>query len=175
MKKINQNGFTHQLLIVGILVLVVGAACFVGYRTWKNKGIGAQAAGWTPIGSQTGTSGNANFTFIVYACIQKLPYSSSTGGQRIMIRVLNTSAYKITVKSQIQRYGGAASPVSLMHTQIINPRGSGSLGTWGNTFTLTTSTPSKDDKYIWTSITSIPADINRQFNTGYPLGRIVTC
>ena len=52
MKKINQKGFAHHLLIFGLLALVVGAAGFAGYRVWKNKNIDAQAAGWTSLGWQ---------------------------------------------------------------------------------------------------------------------------
>lgn len=43
MKKLNQKGFTHHLLIFGLLALVVGAAGFAGWRIYKNKNIDAQA------------------------------------------------------------------------------------------------------------------------------------
>ncbi len=44
MKKLNQKGFSHHLLIFALLALVVGAAGFAGWRIYKNKSFDAQAA-----------------------------------------------------------------------------------------------------------------------------------
>jgi len=50
MKKLNQKGIAHHLLIVGIAVLVVSAVGFAGFRVYKSKNSdSAKAAGYAQV------------------------------------------------------------------------------------------------------------------------------
>lgn len=51
MKKLNQKGFTHHVVMFAILALVLGAMGFAGYRVWQNKNIDAKADNYSEIGS----------------------------------------------------------------------------------------------------------------------------
>ena len=54
MKKLNQQGVGHHLMIIAIAVLVVGAVGFAGFRVYKGKNSdSAQAAGWTAFGNSS--------------------------------------------------------------------------------------------------------------------------
>lgn len=47
MKKHNQNGFTHHILLVSVAVLVMGAIGFAGFRVYTSKNeINAKAASY---------------------------------------------------------------------------------------------------------------------------------
>lgn len=54
--KKDQRGITHNLMLTGIAVLVLGAIGFAGFRVYKSKNdISAKAAGWgTYISSSSG-------------------------------------------------------------------------------------------------------------------------
>lgn len=50
MKKLNQQGFTHHLLILGIAVVVVAAIGFTGWKVYqKNNGSSAKADTWRQV------------------------------------------------------------------------------------------------------------------------------
>lgn len=85
MKKLNQKGFTHHLLIFGLLALVVGAAGFAGYRIWKNKNIDAQAENGTLLLS----TGPVNETLSIKACRGG---QVATGKYWVTYRVFNSSS-----------------------------------------------------------------------------------
>lgn len=53
--KKDQRGITHNLMLAGIAVLVLGAVGFAGFRVYKsNNDINAKAAGWTTVASSGG-------------------------------------------------------------------------------------------------------------------------
>ncbi len=49
MKTKNQKGFTHNIILAGLSVLVLGAIGFAGVRVYQNSSSSASAAGWTPL------------------------------------------------------------------------------------------------------------------------------
>ena len=94
MKKLNQKGFAHHLLIFALLALVVGAAGFAGWRVWSNKNIDAQAAGYTILGElkNVNFSGTNKGTLTFKAC----KYSVDKWSYRA--KVINTASnYKAGV------------------------------------------------------------------------------
>jgi len=62
MKKLNQKGFTHHLVMFVILAVVLGAMGFAGYRVWQNRNIDAQAASWKQVKVLSSTGGGVNGT-----------------------------------------------------------------------------------------------------------------
>jgi len=83
MKKLNQKGFTHHLVMFVILAVVLGAMGFAGYRVWQNKNIDARAANW-------GSSIVYNFNNTVNAHACRVRVTNSTSLVRTAIN--NTSA-----------------------------------------------------------------------------------
>ena len=113
MKKLNQKGFTHHLLIFAILALVVGAAGFAGWRIYKNKNIDAQAYNWTRIAYIPFGSGNRS-AVSVFACKSAVSNSwfKSINGRIIRAYVVNTTSYDL-------KWGVHFNGTSLSNTYLI--------------------------------------------------------
>jgi hypothetical protein len=81
MKKLNQKGFSHHLMIVGAAVLVVAAVGFAGWRVYQGRSVEANAAGF---GSSIGSDRGVAF----YACKSTV----TKGGHSIRITAQVKSA-----------------------------------------------------------------------------------
>lgn len=88
MKKLNQQGIAHHLLIIFLAVAIVAAVGFAGYKVFNNKkGTEAKAYSWTLLASPNGPTG----TFAVYGCY-------TTG-------YMGIKQYKYYVMNDIRTYG----------------------------------------------------------------------
>jgi len=91
--KKDQRGITHNLLLAGIAVLVLGAIGFAGFRVYKTKNdISAQAAGWTVVGTQV----SDNATMVTRAC-------------KVLTNTDGRSTYSVRVNHYMYNYKSNAS------------------------------------------------------------------
>jgi len=99
MKKLNQKGFTHHLVMFVILAVVLGAMGFAGYRVWQNKNIDAEAYTYATVAKGGGVA--------IRAC----HYQSGI----IYYYVQNRTSRKLTVDTS-ERFMVLANSNSRKHT-----------------------------------------------------------
>ena len=116
MKKINQKGFAHHLLIFGLLALVVGAAGYAGWRIYSAKKLDAKAAGWTKLMDEsTNYEPGKSGLMRVYACRGKF-----IGQGRYVVKF--TSYFNIPMNASAD-VGIAESPYSFTPAHELPIRG----------------------------------------------------
>jgi hypothetical protein len=108
MKKINQQGIAHHLLIVGLAVLVVGAVGFAGFRVYKSKTEKARAGSYKQVISENAKGG----TVSLMLCRD---WSSDGSGQTYKAYLKNYSNYN----ASIWYAGVTASPHSVSSVKTV--------------------------------------------------------
>jgi len=162
MKKLNQKGFTHHLVMFVILAVVLGAMGFAGYRVWQNKNIDAKAAGWTRIPNKAGGLNPPTFT----GCKSARPVKRVDGKTYHTVRIKGKRP-----RNNITSFT-ASEKESPGYGNVLSYKNSYSWVSKSSTVTLTASTASYLIIQYWTTANNYPVD----YNLGtMKFGQLTTC